>query len=317
MSRANILDIVKLNGGDKEVGLIEENLQYAPDVAAFFMRDPIKGIKYSTVTRTAFPSVGFRQANQGVSAGKSASKKSEVECFIFGGRVEVDKAVAMAHEDGQEAFEMYEADGVAKNALLKLGAQIWYGTGTNGDANGFPGLKSVIAKSSTISVDAAGTTATTATSVYAVKFGIKDVCLVPGQGNVMKLGDFRDETIYDANSAPLPGRVADLVGWIGLQVGNVNCVGRILNVTADSGKTLSDALISQLLEKFPVGYTPDAFFMSRRSRGQLQRSRTVVINDVAGKRAGSNIENVPPPPTEAFGIPIVVTDSILNTDALE
>ncbi|MFK5282461.1 hypothetical protein ACI3PL_23160, partial [Lacticaseibacillus paracasei] len=73
-----------------------------------------------------------------------------------------------------------------------------------------------------------------------------------------------------------------MTAHIGLQLGNVNCVGRILNVTADSGKTASDSLVSQLIEKFPVGYTPDALYMSRRSAGQLARSRTVTIFSQAG-----------------------------------
>jgi hypothetical protein len=315
MARTNLLDIAQMNGGDKVVGLIEENLTYAPEVSKFFTRPPLEGNKtsYYTVTRTAYPGVGFRKANEGVTATKSTTIRKLVECFIFGGRVECDKAVGMAHEDGMNGLEMFEADGVMKQALIELGQQIWYGRLT--DDKGFPGLKEFLPTTAATVVDATGSTASTASSLYAVKFGLKDVCLVPGAGNVFQLGQFRDETILDSNSAPLPGRVADLLGYIGMQVGNVNCAGRIYNLTADSNKGLTDTLISQLLEKFPVGYTPDAFFCSRRSLGQLQRSRTIVINASGGNKP-QNVENVAPIPTEAFGIPIVVTDNILNTDAI-
>jgi hypothetical protein len=101
---------------------------------------------------------------------------------------------------------------------------------------------------------------------------------------------------------------------------NINSVGRILNVTVDSGKTASDSLISQLLEKFPVGFTPDAFFMSRRSHGQLSRSRPVTIFSQPGVAPGANSRTPPIFATSVpdfNGIPVVVTDSILNTDAIE
>jgi hypothetical protein len=55
----------------------------------------------------------------------------------------------------------------------------------------------------------------------------------------------------------------------------------------------------------PAGIKPDVYFMSKRSRAQLRTSR-------------STPENVyPAMPTELNGVPIIVTDSILNTDAIE
>jgi hypothetical protein len=47
--------------------------------------------------------------------------------------------------------------------------------------------------------------------------------------------------------------------------------------------------------------------MNRRSLRQLQQSRTA-----------TNSTGAPAPfPTEAFGVPIVVTDALLSTEALE
>lgn len=316
MAVQTLLDIAKLNGNDKLVGLIEENLTSAPELSIFPMRT-IKGTTYTTSVRTGFPSVGFRGANEGHTPGKSTFDKRQVQCFIFGGVIQVDKAVAQAYEDGPAAWEMIEANGVTKNAMIKLGSQIWYGV--TSDAKGFPGIKSLVAKGSTIAVDAGGTTATTASSIYAVKFGTQNVSLVAGQNGSMTLSDFSDQQIADSNNAGafIPSRVADLTAWTGLQVGNVNCVGRILNVTADSGKTASDALLAQLISQFPVGFTPDAIFMSRRSRRQLQVSRTVVLQGGAAGTPTGKSAAVAPTPTEYEGIPIIASDSILNTDAIE
>lgn len=319
MAKLNLLDVAKLNGTDQVVGLIEENLTYAPEVAAFPVRS-IRGTSYYTVKRTGFPAVAFRNANEGVAGGKSTFVKQLHETYILSSRIECDKAVATAYEGGMSELEMIESSGVMKQALIELGSQIWYGVTV--DAKGFPGLKAITPHGAGICpavLNAGGTTATTASSVYAVKFGTQNVEMILGNGASFDLSAFRDESVTDAGGTnKFPGRVADLTAWCGLSVGNVNCVGRIYNVTADSGKTLSDSFISQLLEKFPVGYKPDALFMSRRSAGQLQRSRTVTINGGPGSaKPAGNVEIIAPWPTSAFEIPIIVTDSILNTDAIE
>lgn len=306
MSRLTLLDIAKLNGADKEVGLIEEVLTSAPEAEAFPFR-LITGTSYPTVTRVSLPNVGFRLANEGTTATKSEFVRKLVQAYIFGGRVEADKAVAMAHEEGMESYEMIEALGTFKQSLIKLGSQIWYGTSS--DADGFPGIKAALPFTAGVAdgsvINATGTTASTASSVYAVKFGAQDVTLVGGNSQVPLLGDFRDETIYDVNNNPLPGRVADLVGWIGLQIGNINSVRRIANLTADSGKGLTTDLLDDMLNSFPVGHRPDAIFMSRRSRLQLKKDMATPERPTV------------PLPTEYDGIPIIATDSILNTDAIE
>lgn len=314
MAKVTLLDIAKLNGNDRVVGLIEENLTYAPELNIFPSRQ-IAGTSYYTVKRTAFPSVGFTGVNEGIAAGKSSFEKQLHQAYVLRGAIECDLAAATAYEGGMAELEMIEASGVAKASLIKLGSQIWYGTSS--DAKGFPGIKSFLAKNSTITVDAGGSTANTASSVYFVKFGTQDVSLVFGNNTTLQLDPFSNQQLSDANGGKYAGRVSNLTAWTGLQVGNANCIGRILNLTEDSGKGLTDSLISQLLQKFPVGYQPDAIFVNRRSRGQLQRSRSVTIFSGNGGKAGSNLENIAPVPTEAFGIPIITTDSILSTDAIE
>jgi hypothetical protein len=315
MARLTLLDVAKAAGHDREVGLIEEVLTSAPEAQVFPFR-VIRGTSYATVTRTAFPNVGFRAANEGVTATKSEFARKLVEAYIFGGRVEADKAVAMAWEDGMEAYEMIEALGTFRQSLIKMGSQIWYGIAT--DSKGFPGIKNALPYTAGLAdgsvINAGGSTASTASSVYAVKFGVQDVTLIGGNGQIPQLGEFRDETIYDSNNAPLPGRVADLVGWVGLQIGNINCVRRIANLTADSGKGVTDDLLQRLYTSFPVGYKPDAFFMSRRSLQQLQSSRSAVGNvstTAAGTGGPSDV------PTFSSGVRCYATDSILNTDAIE
>jgi hypothetical protein len=316
MSNVTLYDQAKLNGNDKIVGLIEENLTSAPEISIFPTRT-IAGTSYTTVKRTGFPSVGFRSANSGSTPGKSTFVKSLIEAFLFGGVIQADKGVAMANEDGSEAWEMIEAAGVVRQAMINLGTQIWYGT--SADASGFTGIQAATPKGTATVYDATGTTATTASSVYGVKFGLQDVIMPIGKAGTLDLSEFRDQQItFDGGTTWLPGRVADLCAWLGLQIGNVNCVGRICNLTEDVGKSLTDAKIETWLSQYPVGYMPDRVFMSRRSRRQLQISRTVVLNGGATGTVDGGQGNIATlPTTTAGGIPITVTDSIRDNDAIE
>lgn len=306
-----LLDLAKLSGKDAVVGLIEAVTSVAPEVDRIPART-IRGTSYKTVARTALPTVAFRSMNSGVDATKSKFEEKLVQCFILGARVVVDKAAAAAYEDGPAALQSIEAVGVMESAKIELGKQIFYGISE--DAKGFPGLQAIVP--STMTVDAGGTTSATGSSVYAVRLGAQDVQLVFGNGTTFELGDWREGDGEDAEGKKFPAWIADLTSWVGLQVTNPYAVGRLKDATADSGKGVTDAQIQTLLDTFPVGKMPNVLFMSRRSAGQLQRSRTVVINSGPGARASGAIEAIAAYPTEAFGIPIVVTDSLVNTEAL-
>lgn len=314
MAVSTLLDIAKLNGTDKVVGLIEESLPAAPELSLFPARI-IRGTSYYTCKRTGRPSVSFRAANEGVTPSKSTFVKSLVEMFILSSAVKIDLAVAQAYEDGQAAYEMIEASGVMRQALVSIANQIWYGV--SADAKGFAGCKAATPFSGSMTISSGGSDAHKQSSVYAVKFGPQDCQVITGNNTTFELSPFRDQQLADTNGNEYAGRVSALTAWCGLQIGNANSVARLCNVGQDTetNDTLTDAKLQQLLDLFPVGARPDAFFMSRRSRGQLQRSRTVVLYGTGTQRA--NQAAIAPVPTEYDGIPIHATDSILNTDAVE
>jgi len=317
MAQLTLLDVAKSKGNDMAVGLIEESIPFAPEIGVFPTR-PIAGSSYKTLIRTGNPTVAFRTANQGIAASKSSWRNALVQCYILSGTVNLDKAVGADYEGGMSAYEADESMAVAKQAFIEVGSQIWYGVTT--DANGFPGVKASTAIGGATTINSGGSNSTVQSSIYAVRFGVQDVSLIAGNGTTIDLSAFADQQLYDSLTLPYPGRVASLMAWLGLQIGNVNCVGRICNVgeIGETNDMADDAVIAELLATFPVGYMPSAFFMSRRSQRQLQISRTVVINSGPGsaKVAGS-VEAVAPLPDSAFGIPIHVSDSILNTDAVE
>ena len=305
-----LLDLAKLNGADPVVGLIEEVATASPEVTIIPART-IRGTSYKTVARNSRPTVAFRQANEGTDPTKSNFTERLVECFILSARVEVDKAVAKGYEDGAESLQAIEAVGVMRAALSTVGSQTIYGTASG--AKGFFGLQEMVTAFGTeLVVDAGGTTAATGSSVYAIKAGATGVQYVYGNSTTFDLSPFREGDATDSNSKRYAAYIADLTAWIGFQCVNKYAVGRLKDATEDSGKGVTDAKIAELLSKFPVGDRPTHLLMNRRSAYQLQISRTMTAS--TKQEAFTGI--LPGTPTESFGIPIIITDSIGNVEVL-
>lgn len=311
-----LLDIAKQNGNDKIIGLVEEVNQIVPEVRIFPART-IKGTSFKTLVRTAFPTVGFRKANNGTDGVKSAYVNRLVECFLIDGRMEVDKAVADAAEDGAEVVKSREAVGYMGGAMKTMATQIWYGTGNHAD--GFPGVKQLVSSSMQVGNLSANLTASTGSSVYAVRLDELTGCSLvlggSGQGIVGATMDWRVESITGANGKSLTGYVTDLPAWIGLQSLSQYAVGRLDNLTADSGKGLTDSLLADLVNTFDEmsnGLRPTHLFCSYRSRTQLQKSRSVTL---FGQGSGRPAQpTLAPVPTDYDGIPLVATTAISNTE---
>jgi len=182
-----MLEAAALQKNDVAVGLIEENLRYAPELMIFPSR-VIAGTNYEAVIASGDPTVGFTAANDGPALTKTTLRKEMVTCGIFRGAVEIDLAVERASQgSGLPSLESIESSRIAQAAMRYIGRQIFYGTSY--DSKGFVGLKAFTPKTaaagtSEIVVDATGT-GSAATSIYAVKFGIQDIHLVFGANQTL------------------------------------------------------------------------------------------------------------------------------------
>ena len=313
MAVITLLDIAKKNGSDPVVGLIDETTKAHPEISMVSAR-PIQGLNYKTWVRSGLPTVAFRQGNQGGTVDHSKWENRLVDTFIFNPRIEVDKAVADADEDGAASFLTYEMQGTLEASMQFLSKQFYYGQAN--DANGFPGL--IAAVNTTYVLDAQGTTNNTCTSVWGIKTGEKLVQWVWGSNGQFAPSDIMIQRVTDANNKPYTAYIQEILARPGLQVGNLRGVGRIKNITNDAGHTLTDALLEQWLALFEVGWLPDMIFMTRRARGQLQRSRTVTLFGQSGvKFTGKEGVVAPLPTSTAGGIPIYVTDSISDVEAIQ
>jgi len=310
MANLSLLDIAKMNNSDPAVGLIEESIQASPEAMSGSART-IKGTNYKTLHRTSIPTVGFRGANEGVAAVKSVYENKLVETFIVDASCEMDKAVADSYEDGREACIALEASGIMEGSFRAISSQTYYGIGTgtatsqaSSPTKGFPGFVDTVG--SAMVLDAAGTTASTGSSVWGVIWGPKYAQWVLGQDGELQMGDVREVRLTDSSSNPYDGYRQSILAYVGIQLVNPFAIGQIKNLTADSGKGLTDALLYEFLDKWPSGLKPDNLFMTKRSRRQLRDSRTATNPTGAPAPQPDNFEN----------IPIMITDGIVNTETI-
>ena len=128
---------------------------------------------------------------------------------------------------------------------------------------------------------------------------------IAGQSGELNIGDTVVQRLTGAGGT-YPGLYTPISAWLALQIGGAYSVGRICNLTGQANKTLTDAMIAELLALFPASRQPTHLAMNRRSLKQLQQSRTA-----------TNATGAPAPfPTEAFGVPIVTTDQISSAEAI-
>lgn len=300
-----LLDIAKMNAANPAVPLIEEALPNAPEWGVLPAR-AMEGISFDTLVKTANPTIAFRNTNEGNNSVVSSYTNKTFQCFYLDGPLQIDVAAAARDKRGAEHVKGMEAQGVVTGGMVTTGSQVWYGVAS--DAKGFPGAQSIV--DSTLVVDATGTTANTGSSVYLVVALPGFMELLVGNEAAPALGDWRIQRVTDANGKYFDAHINAFQGFVGCAWYNKYALVRIKNLTADSGKGLTDALISQALELLPEGVTPTHIFMSRRSRFQLMRSRTPVNTLIP------NSVPTAPLPVESYGIPIVETGSIVNTEAI-
>lgn len=301
-----LADLVKINDKNLADLDITDLLDDAPLMKALAAQSSSNGTKHEYTKETGAPVVGFRSPNAGRENSASSDTLVSIDLKIIDASFAIDKAIADAYKDGPEAKIAREGKRHLKAAFFTAEQQ--FINGTVGEATGFTGLADSLVLANAMVVNAGGTTAATGSSVYLVRTnddGV-DCTAITGQDGEIMMGESVVQRITDATGKHLPGYFTPIQGWLGLQIGSAYSVGRIANITADSGKTLTDDLIYQALALFPASRQPNLIVMNRRSLRQLRESRTA-----------TNATGAPAPrPTDVEGIPIVVTDAITSTEAL-
>lgn len=244
-----------------------------------------------------------------------------------------------------------QARAALRAELNNIDKLLIYGTAL--DAKSFPGLKQLTSAASTADVlslsegpedggyiksaiNVTGTTASTASSVYSVCEGAQDVSLRFGgpQGveGFLSMSQIKEEYQADPGDSTRkqPYYLSHGEGYLGLAVFGSSqpkadrkftqfSVRRAFNITADSGKTLTQAIMDALIESHPDGHKPTKFLMSKRSQRQLRddlaSTATVFVN--GGDARNSTYTRRPELPRDYDGIPIIASEWIYSNEAIE
>jgi hypothetical protein len=297
-------DVLKFSLGAPAVGIVSNVLNDAPLLRKLAARARA-GYVFTFPRKTADPAVGFRAAYDGRLAVAATYEQVTVTSSILDASCKVDVAVAQADELGEDHAISVACMDHLQAALFKGEGQI-----LNGGADGFDGfadLTQLDGTASSMVVDAGGSTALGASSVYLIRSIGDGSCEVIWSANgEIKLGE---RTVIEADGSATgfyPAYYTPITAWMGLQVATDYDVARIANLTAQSNKGLTDDLIAEAIGLFPASRKPNLIAMSRRSLSQLQQSRTSYSPTGAPAQF----------PTDAFGIEIVVTDALSDKEAI-
>ena len=300
-----LADLAKLNDKNNMDPGISDLLDEAP-LLALTAAEETDGDTHKYVKQTGAPTVGFRSVNDGRENFKSTDTEVTVTLKLLDCSFVVDQAIADQYRLGPTAYIAREASRHLRSGFSAGESQMIYGVGA--DAAGFIGLfdnAQLDALADEMVIDGGGVAANVQTSVLAVRTGtdLRDAVMIAGMnGNVM-MGDSVSQFI-DGATGRYPVYATPIFAWLGMQIGGARSVGRLCNI--DATATLDDDKLSELINTFPSGRGPSYLALNRTSLRQLQQSRTA-----------TNGTGAPAPfPTEAFGIPIVPTDSIVSTEAV-
>ena len=304
-----LTELLKVN--DRNLSDVEftDILESAPLLGRLHAQEASNGTQHKYLKQTQAAGAGFRDLNNGIAETNSADTAVSTDCKLLDASFTLDVAYCRGHNKGEQYALDREGKRKIKSAFAAQERQILYGTGTGGNAAGHVGLSNNAMfdkKNRAMVVDAGGTTADTGTSVWLIRSAEDDVSVIAGNGGKIQW-DESFVTRVEGEDGPYAAYYTPIMGWLGLQVGSIYCAVRICNLTEDANKGLTDKLIAKAIRKLPVDKRNNLVLaMSRRSEEQLQSSRTATTTTGAPA----------PFPTESHQVSIVVTDNILETEAL-
>jgi len=293
---------------------ITDLLDDAPLLARMPAIKASNGTQHKYLKQTTASSAGFRDALDAVA--KTASQDTLVTdtLTILDASFDTDVALADAYKGGRDAWLQIELQRSLRQAMAVIEKQVIYGTGS--DAKGFAGLSDdaqLDRYNDTMVHNAAGSNASTQTSVFFLRMGENDVSVVVGNDGRFVVED--EPTIIAKAGAVLttstyPALYVPVTGYVGFQIGGAYSAARICNIECNvmtSTTAFTDDHCAAALSLFPAARQPNVCVMNRSALRLLRQSRS----------AYSPTGAPAPFPTEVFGIPIVVTDQIVSTEAVE
>ena len=279
-------------------------LNGAPVVAALFAQAASEGGTTHKFQRNATdPGVGFRLINEGITNGTGTFDIVTLTCALLDGSLTRDKAVAMAYRKGAQAYMDMEGTKSLKAAFFSLEKALFQ-SNQNKQFTSLAGNEfydAITVDSQVINAGGSG-----GRSVWLLRSGQDGISIIAGNDGRIDMAT-EDATVLarDASNRAYTALHRSLLGWFNIQVGSKYDAVRIANIDGTTGHVLNDTLIAQAIVKAKVGMPFTHCVMSRTSLYELWNSRTAT--NPTGKEAEI--------PGTVFGIPIVVTDGMSESES--
>ncbi len=346
MARAPItlLDIA-LRNGDNVASVVNDVTNVAPEWGTI-PAVTRAGLSYDVVRTVGLPHGYFRPVGDGVPMDKSDIVRESKPMFPFETFLTVGEDVVKAQTTQSKAtvgdILTTEASNNIMGTGLYMGVQTWYGA--NWDANGFFGLatqvSSIVGGTANLEVDAGGGLAGSTAAVPVAGSGTSGVTnttgsfyllwldanptnpqgvhYVVGDNGAMDFKPWMLLPVLKGQTVETNPRQKMAMAWFSnfmfycaLAPASAYSVFRIKNI--DAAHPLTDALVAQLISKVPLNRRAGLKgFCSRRTAYTLQASRGGVAVATVGTVGSGGV--YPGQPVETQGIPIVVTDSLVDTE---
>jgi len=308
MSNTNDLaGLLLLNDANVSAEDISAILNEAPVLRALHAQVASQGgTRHQFKRKTVAPGVGFRLVNEGITNANGEFSIVSMDCALLDGSFSRDKAIALGYKGGVTAYMDMEAMDSLMEAFAQAERAI-FRANINKQFTGLPGNAYFDAITVDSQVVNAGGGANSR-SVWLLRSAANGISVIAGNEGRIDMAT-EDATVVLEDSGTGTRRYTALhrsiMAWLGLQVATQYDAARIANIDGTTGHKLTDTLIAEALMKFKAGKPPTMICMSRTSLYELQASRTA-----------TNPTGAPAPfPSEAFGIPIIVTDSIPEDEA--
>ncbi|MFA5423467.1 MAG: major capsid protein [Phycisphaerae bacterium] len=301
--------LVQLNDKNLAALNVTDLLDEAPLLKVLFAQVASNGTLHKYLKQTTASSAGFRAALDAVAKTASADTLVTDTLAILDASFDTDVALADAYKGGRDAWLQLELMRSLKQAFFTAEKQVIYGVGN--DAVGFAGLHDnaqldAIADAMVIECATPGASVSSQTSVYILRSGKDDCSFIMGNEGKIVVED--EPTVIAKAGAVLttsyyPALYVPVTGYCGFQIGGAYSAARICNIET----ALTDDDIYNGLSLFPSGRQPNLIVMNRTALKLLRESRTAT--NPSGDPA--------PRPTSVDGIPIVCTDAVVSTEAVE
>lgn len=321
----SLLDVAKRTDPDGKIADLVELLAETNEVIQDAVVIEGNGALDHTVTvRTGLPTVYFRMLNQGVPPSKSQTAQVKENMAILEAYAQVDKDLAMLNGN-TVAFRLSEDEAFIEAMNQKQARTIFYGNPAV-DPKAYAGLairySTKAGATNGRNIILAGGAGSDNASVWLVVWGTNTVYMTYPKGSQggLHVKDLGEQTVTDDQGGNFQALRTHYQWKCGLVVKDWRYVVRIANISMASldGATPPNLirLFQQALDTVPSLSKGRAAFYTTREvvsalRGQAaEKTSNVLTVEQSLTQLGQSILT-----TRFLGVPLRVTDALLNTEA--